>query len=180
MRAQPRSRNAWWRSSRRSSRTRRRRSRGTRRVQPGPGPLHHPPPGQHGAPLLLLWLGDDLDRPPADRPRPVDQVGLVSVVDLDQPQPQEAPQRPSEDQLGTLALLAMRRVRDHDQPQAQRIDEDVALAAVDPLGRLVATRPPVSVVWTDWRSRIAALGVAFQVPSLLHARKSWWTVFQGG
>ena len=43
--------------------------------------------------------------------------------------------------------------------QAEGVDQQVALAAVDPLGTVVAVLPPRSVVFTLWLSRIAALGV---------------------
>jgi hypothetical protein len=37
----------------------------------------------------------------------------------------------------------------HRQQEASRLDEDVALAPVDVLRRIVAVDPPVSVVLTD-------------------------------
>jgi hypothetical protein len=43
--------------------------------------------------------------------------------------------------------------------QAEGVDQEVALAAVDPLGAVIAVPPPRSVVLTLWLSRIAALGV---------------------
>ena len=43
--------------------------------------------------------------------------------------------------------------------QAEGVDQQVALAAVDLLGAVVAVSPPRSVVLTLWLSRMAALGV---------------------
>jgi hypothetical protein len=42
--------------------------------------------------------------------------------------------------------------------QAKGVDQQVALAAVELLGAVVAMPPPRSVVLTLWLSRIAALG----------------------
>jgi len=49
----------------------------------------------------------------------------------------------------------------HDgEDQADGVDNDMSLAAVDFLARVVAADPPFSVVLTLWLSMIAALGVA--------------------
>ena len=74
------------------------------------------------------------------------------------------------------------------QDQPIRIDKQVALAALDLFAPIVAASPPFCVVFTDWLSMIAALGVGWlpsftrtawrkavcirlQVPSLRHLRK---------
>ena len=44
--------------------------------------------------------------------------------------------------------------------QAERIDGDMALAALDFLGGIEAARPPASVVLTDWLSTTTAVGAA--------------------
>ncbi len=128
--------------------------------EPGERPLDDPPPRQDNEAFLILWPGDDLDHPAADRPCPVDQVRLIALIDPDPPEAGEASQGGPEHQLGAVAFLDIRRMDHHDQQQPQRIDQDVALAAVYVLGGVVAPRPPFSVVFTDWLSRIAALGVA--------------------
>ena len=48
---------------------------------------------------------------------------------------------------------------DDAEQQARGVDRDVALAALDLLSRVVAARPPFSVVLTLWVSMIAALGL---------------------
>ena len=48
---------------------------------------------------------------------------------------------------------------DDAEQQARGVDRDVALAALDLLARVVAARPPFSVVLTLWVSMIAALGL---------------------
>ena len=86
----------------------------------------------------------------------------------------------------------------HDgQQQSYRVHGDVTLATHHLLTSIIATRPPFSVVFTDWLSMIAALGVGLlpsdcrtlgrsaswtpsQVPSSVHLRKYLYTVCQGG
>ena len=47
----------------------------------------------------------------------------------------------------------------HRQQQPHGIYNDVSLSTVDLLASVIATRPPFSVVLTDWLSMMAALGV---------------------
>jgi hypothetical protein len=85
----------------------------------------------------------------------------------------------------------------HRQQQSQGIHHNMALTARHLLASVVAARPPFSVVFTDWLSMIAALGVGSrpsisrtlgckaswmrsQVPSKRHLRKYHQTVPQGG
>src|SRR5215207_6631243 len=51
-------------------------------------------------------------------------------------------------------------VHDDHQQQPQGIHDDVALPALHLLASVEPTGPPFSVVWTDWLSITAALGVA--------------------
>ena len=95
------------------------------------------------------------------------------------------------------SLSWMSRMDHHGQQQPHGIHYDVALSTVDLLASVIATRPPFSVVLTDWLSMMAALGVGSlpadlrtaerrvsltrsHVPSRLHFRKYHHTVPQGG
>jgi len=49
---------------------------------------------------------------------------------------------------------------DNPEQQAGGVDGDVALAAFDLLGGIIAARPPFSVVFTLWLSMTAAVGLA--------------------
>jgi hypothetical protein len=88
-------------------------------------------------------------------------------------------------------------VDQHAQEQARSVDGDVALASLDPLGRVVAARPPFSVVFTLWVSTMAAPGldsrpsrsrsiitrwwrIVSQTPALAKARMYSYTVRHGG
>jgi hypothetical protein len=85
----------------------------------------------------------------------------------------------------------------HSQKQSQSINYDMALATCNLLTCIIATRPPFSVVFTDWLSMMAALGVGSlpsasrtlgrkvswmrsHVPSSRHFRKYHQTVPHGG
>ena len=85
----------------------------------------------------------------------------------------------------------------HGQQQSHGVHHDVPLASGYPFASVVTPRPPFSVVFADWLSMIAALGVASrpatsrtrtrkasstrsQVPSSRHFRKYHQTVPQGG
>ena len=63
-----------------------------------------------------------------------------------------------QDQPGSVPILHVACVDNHSQHQANRVCQDVALPALEVLGCIVAAYPPFSVVFTDWLSRIPALG----------------------
>ena len=102
-----------------------------------------------------------------------------------------------DDQLCTISVLDVSRMNHDGQQQSYRVHGDVTLATHHLLTSIIATRPPFSVVFTDWLSMIAALGVGLlpsdcrtlgrsaswtpsQVPSSVHLRKYLYTVCQGG
>jgi hypothetical protein len=68
------------------------------------------------------------------------------------------PIQPSQ-QLGSAVMVADVGGAHVHQQQPEGVDQQVALAAVDLLGAVVAAWPPGSVVLTLWLSKTAALGV---------------------
>ena len=54
-----------------------------------------------------------------------------------------------QDQLSAVAVLNVGRMDDGDQYEPEDIYEQMALAPIDLLARIVAMRPPLSVVLTD-------------------------------
>ena len=100
--------------------------------------------------------------------------------------------------LAPVPVLDVSRVNHDSQQHPYGIHDDVTLASHHLLTSVKATRPPFSVVLTDWLSMIAALvGVhslpsarrtsgrraswtCSQMPSLFHLRKYWYTVCHGG
>jgi hypothetical protein len=66
-------------------------------------------------------------------------------------------------------------MHNHREQQPHGVDYDVALAAVDLLPRIEATGPPFSVVFTDWLSMMAALGVGSRPASIrVRSRRESW------
>ena len=91
---------------------------------------------------------------------PVQEGATVAAVDPAAPQPGEAAPVQVPEQLGGAVAVADVGGGHLDlADQAEGVDQQVALAAVDPLGAVVAMAPPRSVVLTLWLSRITALGV---------------------
>ena len=63
-----------------------------------------------------------------------------------------------EDKLCIAAVLLIGSVDEEANQQARRICDNVALTALDLLASVIPSRPPFSVVLTDWESKIAAVG----------------------
>jgi hypothetical protein len=61
---------------------------------------------------------------------------------------------------GAVGVLNIGGVNEDTEQEAGGIDPDMALAALDLLGGIVAERPPFSVVLTLWVSMMAAVGLA--------------------
>jgi len=80
--------------------------------------------------------------------------------------------RCGDDLWAAIPILGARLVNEDRDDQAEGVNDDVALAPFDLLAGVVASRPPFSVVLTDWLSTIPALGSSLR-PEFL--RQSAWS-----
>jgi len=166
-------------------------------TEPGQCALHNPAPGQHLKGVAVRPAPDYCQQPTSREPSPRHQLASVSRVGPDHPEPGKSTQQFGQYQLGSISILNVGGVDHHGQEQSHGVYYDVTLATSDLFPRIIAAGPPFSVVFTDWLSMIAALGVASrpsasrtlgrnassmrsQVPSPRHFRKYHQTVPQGG
>ncbi len=114
-----------------------------------------------------MWFGalDDLELPSSGL-RDVGGQALAPVVGIaeDALDVWEAAAGASiEDQLGAIAILHIGRMHHDVQEETERVDEDVPLAALDLLARIIARRiergPPFCAPLALWASMIAAVGL---------------------
>jgi hypothetical protein len=91
-------------------------------------------------------------------------AALIACIRDDPLQKGEAPSRLSQEGLGPIPILHARGMHGDGQEQAERVGQDVALAAKDLLARVIAGRvergPPLRAPRTVWRSMIAIVGLA--------------------
>ena len=85
----------------------------------------------------------------AQAANPVQELASVSTVCPNQPQSQKCVPDQGQYKLGTVAVLNVGRMDDGDQYEPEDIYEQMALAPIDLLARIVAVRAPLSVVLTD-------------------------------
>ena len=159
--------------------------------------FHHPSARQD---LKLVAVGVPAhhpQQPSAGGPSPRHQPPGVGCVSPNHLEPGEASQPFGQHQFSPVPILDVGGVNRHGQEQAGGIHYDMALATRHPLARVIASRPPFSVVFTGWLSIMAPLGMASrpslsrtmgrsasstrsQVPLVRHLRKYLQTVPQGG
>ncbi|HEX9872226.1 MAG TPA: hypothetical protein VGC99_27235 [Candidatus Tectomicrobia bacterium] len=129
--------------------------------EPATGALHAPPLGQYVEALEAFEPFDDHqgDSPPGPpRPHPGDELASVGVIGPEQAEPRTPVPEDLQELLGAIAVLPTGRRDHHTQEQAERVDHNRPRTPVDLRVRVTAVDPPVSVVLTDWRSMIPALG----------------------
>ena len=165
--------------------------------QPRQRPFNHPSSWQHLKMMTAPRPPHNLQDPTRQGHDPINQLACVTGISPNQSQARKPPHQFVDNQLCPVSILNISRMDYHCQQQSHRIDSDMSLATHHLLTSVIATRPPFSVVLTDWLSMIAALGVGSlpsacrtlgrraswtrsHVPSSLHARKYHHTVPQGG
>jgi hypothetical protein len=142
--------------------------------QPGEGTLHHPTFWGHSeAAGRQRRMGDDqLPAEVAQQPRcqTLTEVGAVGPQHAQATQ-ERSPllQQPAQPRL----VLHVGWGDQYGPQQAQRVDQDVALAAFDVLAAIEAARPPLSAVGTDWLSTLPALGSGARPTATRTCRRSW-------
>jgi hypothetical protein len=113
---------------------------------------------------------------------------LVRTVDPDQLEPRKAAFEQLQEVFAACVIQKTSLMYQDVEDQTQGVDEDMPLAPFDFLAAVIPASPPFWLVFTDWLSMIAALGVGSrpirtrvfsrkavcircQVPSLRQARK---------
>ena len=166
-------------------------------TQPCKCAFHDPSAGQHLKMVDVRRTLDNLQKPTTECISPFYQLSCIAAISPDQLESRKSPHKLRKHKLGPVSVLDIRSMDDNGQKQSQSVYDDMALASRDLLACIVSTRPPFSVVLTDWLSMMAALGVGSrpsasrtlgrsaswmrsQLPSSLHCRKHHDTVPQGG
>ena len=141
-------------------------------TEPRERPLDDPSVRQKLEALGRIAALDDFQIPPGELLDPLYQRSRVAAVGPEFFHPRTTEPNLLDHLLGSVAILHVGGVNHHADDQAERVDNDVALAALDFLPRVVAPLlPPFSPVLADWLSMIAALGVLSR-PSFSRNR-SW-------
>ena len=108
---------------------------------------------------------DDLDiHPPADPAQPAPELRpLVTTVGVELQQEGKQPEHRRQQHHAAIAVLDIGGMGHGEHQQALRVDQDVALLALDLLARVKpgpVREPPFSALLTLWLSMIAAAGLA--------------------
>ena len=166
-------------------------------TQPRQRSFDHPPSRQHLELMAGPWTLHNLKDVARMGPHPIYQLPSVSGVCPNQSEARKPPFQLVYNQFCSVSVLDVSRMDHNSQQQPYGIHDDVTLATHHLLTSIIATRPPFSVVLTDWLSMTAALGVhslpsarrtfgrsaswtPSHVPSFFHLRKYWYTVCHGG
>ena len=133
--------------------------------------FNHPSSRQHLKVVAVSRALHNLEHPACHGPDPLDQLSSIASIGPDQPHSGESPSQFIDDQLGSISILNIGRMHHHRKQQPHGIYNDVSLSTVDLLASVIATRPPFSVVFTDWLSMMAALGVGLPPSAVDGQRK---------
>ena len=134
-------------------------------ADPGEGALDNPTFGENDESMQFVAL-DDLDDPAPARSDGMSQLRPLIVGIGEDPfdEGEEAARAPIEDQPSAIAILHIGRVDDDVQQEAERVDENMPLATLDLLARVIARRierrPPFCAPLALWASMIATVGLA--------------------
>ena len=140
--------------------------------QPAQGSLDDPSFGKHLEALRLGAALDDLQAPSAEgRDERRQFLAGIGAVGPDHREPREQRLQPPQDEDRAVAILDGGGMNDDGEDQAEGIDDDVPLAALDLFPGVEAAGPPFSASFTLWLSLMAAMGLA-SLPSFSRTARS--------
>ena len=140
--------------------------------QPAQGSLDDPSFGKHLEALRLGAALDDLQAPVAEGRHDRRQfLAGIGAVGPDHREPREQRRQAAQDEDRAIAILDVGGMNDDLEDQAEGIDDDVSLAALDLFPGVEAAGPPFSASFTLWLSMIPAVGLA-SLPSCSRTARS--------
>jgi hypothetical protein len=138
----------------------------TTTVEPGDGALNDPALGFDDKAFGTLTAFDDLDRQAAHRcgGAPVEDRSCIGAIREQFAQEREPAEQSGQQEDATVTVLNIGGSHQCVQHQAQRINQDMALLALDQLAGIKAVwvdaRAPFSALFTLWLSITQAVGLA--------------------
>ena len=139
-------------------------------TQPAQCARHCPTPRQHRKTTLPRRARRYLQAAAQPFPHPFRQRAAIRAISPNQPPPRHLARQFPQYRPGAIAVRHIRRGRYCRQRQPRRIYHNMTLAARHFFAGIVTARPTFSVVFTDWRSIMAASGSGWR-PSLY--RSCW-------
>ncbi len=129
-------------------------------TEPAEGAFHHPAAGKQDEAGAACDPADDDQGEVQQEAGQPDGQAIIGAVGKDRLEPAIERLDPLQEAQGAGGVLDVGGMDDNPEQQAGGVDGDVALAAFDLLGGIIAARPPFSVVFTLWLSMTAAVGLA--------------------
>ena len=145
-------------------------------AEPAERPLRHPAARDDGE---ALGPGDAPDDDQGQAEQEAGEQGREPVVDAvgeHDAEPGVEPLQAPEEIADAVRVLHVGGVHDHAEQQARGVDRDMALPALDLLGRVEPARPPFSVVLTLCVSTTAALGLGSRPSRSRSITTRWWRI----
>jgi len=142
-------------------------------AEPGERSLHNPALGQDHE-LVRVRALDDVDDPAVPTLGPVHKLSGVTAVGPDDFETSPARTQLLDQEFTAVTVLDVGRVNHQREDQPERVHDDMTLAPLGFLARIVPSVAPFSAVLTDWLSITPALGVGLR-PSLTRTRRRSWS-----
>ena len=111
--------------------------------QPAKGTFHHPAFGQQLEAFDIVRTLHNLHGPVGDPRGPLQQMSGVSAIGPNQPQTREPAQQFPQHPFGSVPVLYATGMHHSGQDHSERFDDDMPLASVDLLARVVPAADPL-------------------------------------
>ncbi len=121
---------------------------------------------------MRLGSFDDFNDPAVPANRPIYKLSGITPIGPDHFKAPPSRTQLLDQQLAAITVLDVGRVNDQREDQAERVNDDMALAPLGFLARIVPSVAPFSAVLTDWLSMMPALGVGLRPSSIRTRRRS--------
>ena len=139
--------------------------------QPGKRAFNNPSLGKDDKRVRIRSF-DDLDNPALPDHRPLHKLSGITAISPDEFKAPPSRTELFDQQLAAVTVLDVGGVNHQREDQAERVNDNMTLAALGFLARIVPSVAPFSAVLTDWLSMMPALGVGLRPSSIRTRRRS--------